>query len=219
MIVWQYPKKETWSQSGLPVPNKTRSNSRDWPSSFKSLNPNIHVEIVSVEDIISGNSRNFAQKLMSAADTSYFLVDLDAAGQGYFRDLAAFVEADKSFKSEDFFPGRLDAFQWQGATWALPSQTWMFSLYYDKSMFDAAGVAYPTLDWTSSDFLSASQQLTLREGEEVIQYGFVDNGWYARQVLVHALATQPGTEQTPLLLRPPVRGRMAGQPELVGWRQ
>lgn len=165
---------------------------------FQELNPNIHVEIVSVEDIISGNSRNFAQKLMSAADTSFFLVDLDAAGQGYLRDLAAFVEADKSFKSEDFFPGRLDAFQWQGATWALPSQTWMFSLYYDKSMFDAAGVAYPTLDWTSSDFLSASLQLTLREGEEVSQYGFVDNGWYARQVLVHALATQPGTEQTPL---------------------
>lgn len=50
---------------------------------FQELNPNIHVEIVSVEDIISGNSRNFAQKLMSAADTSYFLVDLDAAGQGY----------------------------------------------------------------------------------------------------------------------------------------
>ena len=165
---------------------------------FHEQNPSIHVKVIVIEDIVAGDRKNLARGIASGADTAYYLVDFDAALQGAWRDLSAFLEADKSFAPEDFFPGMLEAFRWHRGTWALPSQTWVFVLYHDKSMFDAAGVAYPALSWTRDDFLSAAQQLTQRAGNEVRQYGFVDNSGYVREVTVHALATQSQTEQTPL---------------------
>ncbi len=44
-------------------------------------------------------------------------------------------------------------------------------LYYNKDIFDAAGVAYPNDDWTWDDFRAAAQKLTIRNGDEVTQWG------------------------------------------------
>jgi multiple sugar transport system substrate-binding protein len=56
-------------------------------------------------------------------------------------------------------------------------------LYYNKTMFDAAGVAYPTADWTRDNFVEAAKALTIRDGDNVTQWGCVlgsfdaDWGW------------------------------------------
>jgi multiple sugar transport system substrate-binding protein len=59
-------------------------------------------------------------------------------------------------------------------------------LYYNRDLFDAAGVAYPTDDWTWDDFLAAAQQLTIKEGDRTTQWGAElgyligwDGGWQA----------------------------------------
>lgn len=44
-------------------------------------------------------------------------------------------------------------------------------LYYNQDLFDAAGVDYPTEDWTWDDFLAAAQALTVRDGDQVTQWG------------------------------------------------
>ncbi len=43
-------------------------------------------------------------------------------------------------------------------------------------MFDAAGVAYPTADWTWDDLRTASKQLT-KEVDGKTQYGFYFDQW------------------------------------------
>ncbi|MEA2586531.1 MAG: multiple sugar transport system substrate-binding protein [Thermomicrobiales bacterium] len=56
-------------------------------------------------------------------------------------------------------------------------------LYYNKTMFDTAGVAYPTADWTLDNFVEAAKALTIRDGDRVTQWGSVlgsfdaDWGW------------------------------------------
>jgi multiple sugar transport system substrate-binding protein len=44
-------------------------------------------------------------------------------------------------------------------------------LYYNRDLFDAAGVEYPTADWTWDDFLAAAQELTITEGDRTTQWG------------------------------------------------
>jgi len=165
---------------------------------FHAQTPSIQIEIATVEEILTDNVEDITQKLASAADTAYFLVDLDAALQGLLRDLSPFIKADPTFEPEDFFPGMLEAFEAKGGTWALPSQAWISVLYYDRQMFDRAGVSYPTLNWTREDFLTAAQQLTLRQGQEVTQYGFVDYGADAADVFLHRLAGGPTGSLHPL---------------------
>jgi multiple sugar transport system substrate-binding protein len=49
---------------------------------------------------------------------------------------------------EDFFPGPLEQFEWNGSLWAIPSTAAPEIVFYNKAMFDAAGLDYPTSDWT-----------------------------------------------------------------------
>ncbi len=69
-------------------------------------------------------------------------------------------------------------YQYEGSQYALPDRGGAMIVYYNTDMFDAAGVDYPTAEWTWEDFLAAAQALTLRDGDAVTQYGFAAGGWW-----------------------------------------
>ena len=51
-------------------------------------------------------------------------------------------------------------------------------LWYNKDMFDAAGVAYPTDDWTWDDLYAAAQKLTTKnDAGEFETFGFQAQSW------------------------------------------
>ena len=50
-------------------------------------------------------------------------------------------------------------------------------IYYNKDMFDKAGVAYPTENWEWNDLVEAAKKLTVKSGNNTVQYGF--GGFYA----------------------------------------
>jgi multiple sugar transport system substrate-binding protein len=81
------------------------------------------------------------------------------------------------FDEEDFFPGLLDAFRWQGGLYAVPVNLDVAMMYYNRDMFNAQGVPYPQVGWTWQDFLSSAQQLTTIEedGEQTGHWGFVSH--------------------------------------------
>lgn len=181
----------------LPAPLPTSGNERavtitfacyewqrrefeDLADGFHALNPGIQVQILAFEDLADFNSiglgseREVVYRIVSSADTAWWPVTPDATRVGLLRDLTPFVEADRTFEPDDFFPHMLEAFQWDGGTWALPSQAELTLIFYDKNAFDAAGVPYPHPGWTLDDFLATAQQLTVREGDAVERYGFVD---------------------------------------------
>jgi multiple sugar transport system substrate-binding protein len=76
--------------------------------------------------------------------------------QGDILDLSPFIEHDLAFDSSDFLPGTLDAFSSEDALWAIPFGIDPLVMYYNRDMFDAAGVAYPRSGWTWDDFLDAA---------------------------------------------------------------
>ncbi|MBN1138688.1 MAG: extracellular solute-binding protein [Anaerolineae bacterium] len=83
-----------------------------------------------------------------------------------------FLAADASTRKEDFFPSVLDQFTYQGQVWGLPGSVTVGVVNYNKDLFDAANVPYPTAGWTTSDFLDKAVALTQGEGANKI-YGYV----------------------------------------------
>lgn len=68
------------------------------------------------------------------------------------------------------YEGTLESIAIDGKTYALPYKTSSWVVYYNKDLFDQAGVAYPEGDWTWEDYYDIAGQLTSGEGADKI-YG------------------------------------------------
>lgn len=85
------------------------------------------------------------------------------------------IDADASFvEAERISPAAMPIFKVLGRTWGLPNEAAAFGMYYNKTLFDKAGVDYPEPGWNWSDFLEKAQALTGGEGSEKT-YGFMQN--------------------------------------------
>ncbi|MFI6319499.1 ABC transporter substrate-binding protein [Nonomuraea sp. NPDC050556] len=57
-------------------------------------------------------------------------------------------------------PAVADGYRYDGKLYGLPFNVSIPALWYDRTMFDAAGVKYPTADWTWDDVKAAAKKLT-----------------------------------------------------------
>lgn len=71
-----------------------------------------------------------------------------------------------------------ETYSHDGNLYAMPDRGGAMIVYYNKDMFDAAGVGYPTKAWTWDDMLDAAQKLTVRNGDDVEVYGFAAGDWW-----------------------------------------
>jgi multiple sugar transport system substrate-binding protein len=81
------------------------------------------------------------------------------AGRPQVLDLTDKVNAP-AFNWDDFYPFERDAASYNGRVYAVPALVDNLALVYNKKLFDAAGVPYPTANWTWADFRMAAQKLT-----------------------------------------------------------
>ena len=81
---------------------------------------------------------------------------------------------DKVSKSEklemDKFPQDLkDMYTWKDKVYAVPKDRDTIAMWYNKKMFDDAGIAYPDGSWTWDEFYEIAEKLTKDDGS---QFGF-----------------------------------------------
>jgi len=81
------------------------------------------------------------------------------AGRPQVDDLTDKVNA-ASFNWNDFYSFERDAATSSGKVYGVPALVDNLALVYNKKLFDAAGVAYPTATWSWDDFRSAAKKLT-----------------------------------------------------------
>lgn len=73
----------------------------------------------------------------------------------------------------DKFPDEIKEFyKYDGKTYAVPKDIDTIALWYNKTMFDEAGLDYPDDTWTWDDFYEAALKLTKPDGS---QYGWAMN--------------------------------------------
>lgn len=82
------------------------------------------------------------------------------ADKGALADLTPLISADTGFSTSVYNPTALAAFQQDGKQYGLVESFSNVVLFYNKDLFDAASVAYPTADWTWTEELEAAQKLT-----------------------------------------------------------
>jgi multiple sugar transport system substrate-binding protein len=80
-----------------------------------------------------------------------------------------FIVLDSSFPLDDYYPGVLDIFTFEGKNWGIPSGVNPYVIFYNKEIFDHKGIPYPDPDWTWDDFLATA--LSVRDSDENI-YGY-----------------------------------------------
>jgi multiple sugar transport system substrate-binding protein len=82
---------------------------------------------------------------------------------GQVVDLSDRINTDKASLPSDLFPANLDAYNRQsslkGKHYGMPVDTGSMVMYYNKDLFDAAGVAYPKDTWTQQDWLDTVQKV------------------------------------------------------------
>ena len=82
------------------------------------------------------------------------------AAEGGLEPLGQYLTESDLIQEADFFPPAIQAFQFRDQLWCIPQNVSSLVVYYNKDLFEAAGVPLPTNDWTRDDFVSAARALT-----------------------------------------------------------
>jgi multiple sugar transport system substrate-binding protein len=98
---------------------------------------------------------------------------LDWQTRGVLLNLQPYIDATPGFL-DGFYPVTLQVYQRDDGYYGLPRDFQTIVLYYNKDMFDAAKMDYPTDDWTMDDLRTAAKALTLDSNSDGItdQWGF-----------------------------------------------
>ena len=112
---------------------------------------------------------------------------LDFGAAGILKEVGPALKDDPSYDFNDIWPSALPFITYNGKIYAAPSDGGTYAMVYNKKMFDAAGVPYPTDKWTWADFLAAAKKLTITQGGKtryatfVLANGFDGMYGYVRQ--------------------------------------
>lgn len=131
---------------------------------FEDQNPNIIVQL----EPVSG--RDYYARLLTqlAAKGAPDIMQVGDDAVPSFVEKSAFISLDACIKESNldtsiYLPGLLDPGKVNGQQYLLPKDYSPLGIYYNKKLFDAAGVSYPQEGWTWDDLLSTAQQLTKDE--------------------------------------------------------
>ncbi len=196
---------------------------------FEKANPNIHVKAVGniTDDKINQALRAGGS---SAPDVvSSFTTD----NVGEFCDSHAFVDLtsfmDKSgIDPKSTFPAAQLAYtKYNGNQCALPLLSDAYGLYYNKDMFQAAGISAPPK--TLSEFDADAVKLTKTSGDAYSQLGFMPDYHGYESTITHfacpvvpdvlRLGREVDRRQRTRRSRPPTSGRRALVGKLGGYSQ
>lgn len=132
-------------------------------TTFEDQNPGIDVELIHIPGQSEYRTR-LAADFAAGSPSDVVLINYRRFGpyaaKAALEPLGPYLEKSNIISREDFYPQAIEPFIWQGHVLCIPQNLSSLVVYYNKNLFDQAGVAYPENDWTWDDFLSTAQQLT-----------------------------------------------------------
>ena len=150
----------TWSGAGED--NEFFRLVNDIYHDFEKANPDIHIVI----ENMPGSEYVPKTMLSHIANVTPDVVVLDASSSALFmkngvlRDISGYLATDKDLRREQFFENTLLAGTYQNKLYSIPVDFTPMVMYYNKDLFDAAGVAYPRNGWSFKGFEICSAQLS-----------------------------------------------------------
>lgn len=151
---------------------------------FHDANPDIRIELVNIPEDYSTVINTMVVGGTAPDVILAWEVDMPRfAASGNIIPLDERIAASDLVRVDDFMPAVTALAEMTDGIYGIP---WVYAghfLYFNKDMFDAAGVAHPTDDWTWEDMAEAARALTIRDGAATTQWGLtaIDFGgiWYS----------------------------------------
>ena len=136
-----------------------------------------------VKAVHQGSYTDAGTKMQAAlaAGEAPVLAQMEIGMLGIFADADQLVDLQKfvdeeNYDMSDFMSGLLDASYYNGALVALPHSRSVPVLYYNKDLFDKAGVEYPSNDLTMEDYDALARKMTSGSGDTKV-YGCHYHTW------------------------------------------
>jgi len=148
---------------------------------FEHMHPGINIEIVtdyanSFDRLATHMAGGVAPDILHFYNETPIL----AMENGFLLDLAPYIERDGRQIVDDLLPLTLAQVSQGNAVYGLPFQTSATgAVYYNRVMFDEAGIAHPDGSWNWDEFAQIARRLTRTSGTEITQIGFsiAPTGW------------------------------------------
>lgn len=105
-------------------------------------------------------------------------------------DLTDYIEGSDKLEMDKFPEDIKSMYQWDDKTYAVPKDMDTIAIWYNKTMFDEAGIEYPDGSWTWDDFFEIAKKLTKEDGS---QYGFAANPANEQDTWMNMIYTMGGT--------------------------
>jgi multiple sugar transport system substrate-binding protein len=136
---------------------------RDVIAAYENENPDVDVKMIEAsdrDDLIARLSTSFA----AGTPPDLFLLNYRFYAQFAARDVLEPIEdrVDGSdlFQQEDFYEEAMNAFRFNDTLTCLPQNISSLVVYYNKDLFQEAGVAFPEEGWKWDDMVAAAKKLT-----------------------------------------------------------
>jgi multiple sugar transport system substrate-binding protein len=141
-----------WTGSSSPVENEFKEAQI---AAFEEANPDVDVELLIAPD--------YGTQLQTAFASGDY-PEVFTVGQfdfPVFQDSGVIANGNDQIEAlDDFYPGLTAAYTVDDQVYCAPKDFSTLALLYNKDLFDAAGVEYPTGEWTWEDLRAASETLT-----------------------------------------------------------
>ncbi len=142
-----------------------------------------HIKIIFEHTPYTGYDSKILTRIAGGAAPDVIATEVDYfvtfASKNVLEDLNPYINEDKELSAKEFFPSIIDRFTYQDKLLAIPRDVAPFAcVFYNKNLFDEAGIPYPTDDWTWDDLLRIARALTKKDSAgKITQYGFYGWAW------------------------------------------
>ncbi len=123
--------------------------------------------LVKYEPIPSDYWAKIKTMIGSGTEPDFYYMDIFQfpffAEEGVLQPLDEYM-AEAGVSRDEFLDTLINAFTWNGKTYGIPKDFNTLALFYNKDLFDQAGLEYPTNDWTWEDLKAAAQTIKEKTG-------------------------------------------------------
>lgn len=157
---------------------------------FMKNNPNVDVELI---DTQADEYNNKLTVMLAGGDSDPDVIFVkDSETQVTMKNKGQILNLDEYIKKDNIdlgiYGGAGEQLQIDGSNYTLPYRKDWYTLYYNKDLFDAAGVAYPSDNMTWNEYEELARKMTSGEGSSKV-YGTHNHTWMG---LVSNWAVQDG---------------------------
>lgn len=150
---------------------------QDVIDAYEAENPNVTVELT---DIASAEYQDVVNIMLSGGDETDIITVKDIPGYNAMLSRGQIIPLNDYIEAADIdlsiYSGAAEELTWEDNIYGLPFRSDIWILYYNKDIFDAAGLDYPTNDMTWDEFDEIARQLTSGSGADKI-YGAHFHVW------------------------------------------